>query len=66
MYYTSGSIGNLYMASPDINHGISTQITYTTGSDTNGNFITFTLPSLKYWDLVWLENNISNSDYNTP
>lgn len=66
MYYTSGSIGNLYMASPDINHGISTQITYTSGSDTNGNFITFTLPSLKYWDLVWLENNISNSDYNTP
>lgn len=66
MYYTSGTLGNLYFASPDINHGMSEQIQYTTGSDSSGNYITFTLPSLKYWDMIWLENNVSSSDYIIP
>lgn len=64
MYYTSGgTLGNLYFASPDVNHGVPQNISYTTGSDTSGSYITFTLPSLQYWDMVWLENGVDSSDY---
>lgn len=64
MYYTTGgNIGNLYTASPDVNHGLPVQLSYNTGSDSGGNFITFSLPSLQYWDMVWLENGLANSDY---
>lgn len=66
MYVTSGTLGNLYMASPDINHGAPQQLTYTTGSDSSGSYITFTVPSLKYWDMVWLEVGIVSSDYAAP
>lgn len=67
MYYTSGgSLGNLYAASPDISHGVPANIIYTTGSDDSGNYITFTVPSLQYWDMIWLENGVDNSDYATP
>lgn len=68
MYYTGSgdNLGNLYIASPDANHGNSTTLTYTKGSDGSGNYITFTVPSLKYWDLVWLENGVSTSDYTNP
>lgn len=64
MYYTTGgTLGDLYVASPDVNHGVSEKLSYTTGSDASGSFITFTVPSLKYWDMIWLENDVSNSDY---
>jgi dextranase len=58
MYYT-GSIGggNLWYGSPDINNGQPTQLSYTTGSDSGGNFINFTVPELEYWDMIWLEIN---------
>ncbi len=64
MYVTSGgSLGNLYTASPDVNHGAPVNLTYVTGSDSSGSYITFTLPSLAYWDMVWLENGVTTSDY---
>ncbi len=67
MYVTAGgTLGNLYTASPDVNHGAPVSLTYATGSDSSGSYITFTLPSLAYWDMVWLENGLSSSDYVTP
>lgn len=67
MYYTSGAtLGGLYTASPDVNHGAPVKLTYAAGSDASGGFITFTLPSLKYWGMVWLENGVAGSDYATP
>ena len=58
MYYT-GSIGGgkLWYASPDSNYGVAAQLNYTTGSDSGGNFINFTVPQLQYWDMIWLEIN---------
>lgn len=35
-----------------------------TKSDSSGSFITFTVPTLNYWDMIFLEDNISSSDYN--
>ena len=67
MYVTAGgTLGNLYTASPDVNHGAPFQLTYATGSDSSGSYITFTLPSLQFWDMVWLENGLASSDYTTP
>lgn len=67
MYYTSGgTLGDLYTASPDVNHGAPLKLTYTTGSDSTGSYITFTLPSLQFWDMVWLENGVASSDYEAP
>ena len=58
MYY-SGTIGagKLWWASPDTNSGAATQLTFTNSSDGGGSFVTFTVPSLQYWDMVWLELN---------
>jgi dextranase len=66
MYYTSGNAGALWMASPDINHGLAQQLPYTSGADSAGNYILFTVLSLKYWDMLWLEDNVPSSDYHTP
>ncbi|MXV44367.1 dextranase [Saccharibacter sp. 17.LH.SD] len=67
MYVTAGGvIGDLYTASPDINHGAPIRLAYTKYQDRSGSYIIFTLPSLKFWDMVWLENNVANSDYETP
>lgn len=62
MYY-GGNLGggNLWWASPDTNFGAATQLTYTSGSDGGGSYVSFTLPSLQYWDMVWLELNGTNS-----
>ncbi|MCX5617592.1 glycoside hydrolase family 66 protein [Bombella sp. TMW 2.2543] len=67
MYVTSGSaLGWLFWASPDVRHGAPQTISYSPGQDSNGTYITFTLPSLSYWDMVWLENNVASSDYAVP
>ncbi|MBS1091040.1 dextranase [Gluconobacter sp. Dm-74] len=67
MYRTgTGTLGKLYIASPDTSHGKAQQLPYTTGSDSGGWFITFTVPSLKYWDMIWLENGVGSSDYAAP
>jgi len=64
MYVTTGgTLGNLYWASPDVQHGAPQQISYSTGSDSNGSYVTFAVPSLAYWDVVWLENGVASSDY---
>lgn len=66
MYVGGGTLGNLYTASPDVNHGAPVQLTYTTASDAAGKYITFSLPSLLFWDMVWLEDSTGQSDYTTP
>lgn len=64
MYYPSGdTLGSLYIASPDISHGVPSKLTYSTGSDANGTFITFVVPKLNYWDMIFLEDNLASSDY---
>ena len=61
MYYGGNGGGKLWWASPDTNFGTATQLTYTNGSDVGGSYVSFTLPSLQYWDMVWLERNGTNS-----
>jgi dextranase len=69
MYY-SGSINRnnmLWFASPDVNHGTPQSLPYTKGYDGIGTYITFTAPSLLYWDMFWLElDGLGTSDYALP
>jgi hypothetical protein len=58
MYY-SGSVagGKLRIASPDHDFSAATELAYATGSDAGGSFISFTVPQLHYWEMIWLEMN---------
>lgn len=47
----SNTVAKVWVASPDINFGIPKQITFTQ----TGNILQFTLPQLKYWDMVVIE-----------
>jgi dextranase len=56
--YDIGDLGTeakLWYASPDDANGKAYELTYTTGTDDQGSFVAFTLPSLQYWAMVWLE-----------
>jgi GH15 family glucan-1,4-alpha-glucosidase len=54
-YYTSSTAPtSVYVASPDANGGVAQSLPFTTGSDSGGNYVTFTLPSLDYWDMAWV------------
>ncbi len=58
-------VSRLLWASPDRDHGASHLLAYTAGTDGSGPYITFTLPSLHYWDMVYLETTaLSGHDYN--
>lgn len=47
----SQSVSKAWIASPDINGGVSKNLEFTQ----SGNEVSLTLPSLKYWDMVVLE-----------
>jgi dextranase len=54
-YYGSGTApGHVYWASPDTSTGRMAALSFTTGSNSTGNYVQFTLPSLTYWDMVYL------------
>ncbi len=56
-YYGSGATPtHVSWASPDTNNGRMASLAATPGSDSNGSFVQFTLPSLAYWDMVYLTN----------
>jgi len=42
------------MASPDIDGGKSLRLSISTGSDKKGRFISFSIPNLQYWDMIYL------------
>lgn len=60
-YYLSSdaSISGVYLASPDSNDGLSTPLTYTTGTDNVGHYVSFVVPSLKYWDMIYIRRSIA-------
>lgn len=59
-YIGSGTtVSGVYVASPDSEHGATSSLSYTTGSDTNGSYIAFTLPSLTYWDMLYVKLGVA-------
>lgn len=53
-YYGTGTPTAVSLASPDVKGGVAQALSFTTGSDGGGNYVQFTLPSLQYWDVVWV------------
>lgn len=45
----------VFFASPDINNGTTYRLPFTTGTDANGSYVSFTLPSLNYWSMVYMD-----------
>jgi len=66
MYYYGNTVvagtNKLWWASPDVANGAAQALTYTAGSDGGGNFVTFTLPSLSYWDMIVLETSATGTN----
>ncbi len=50
-YTTTQSISKIWLASPDTDFGVAKQIAF----QQSGNTVTFTIPSLKYWDMIVVE-----------
>ena len=53
-YYTESKVEAVFMASPDGEDISPRELAYETGSDDMGRFIAFTVPSLAYWDMVFM------------
>ena len=47
------------VASPDTAHGATTTLSFTTGTDSTGRYVSFTVPSLVNWDLVYVDRTFT-------
>ncbi len=50
--YVKAVPSHVYLASPDQNEGIMTELAFEAGEDAKGIYITFTMPELAYWNMV--------------
>lgn len=66
LYYFGDAVvrgrNRLWWASPDYAAGAPQSLNYKTGSDANGNYVTFTLPGLRYWNQIVLETSLVGND----
>jgi dextranase len=51
-YYGSTLPSSVNVYSPDINNGTAQSLSFTHSSDSGGNYVLFTVPSLVYWDMI--------------
>ena len=51
-YYVDKKVRRVFLATPDDGLGRATALPFTDGSDEDGYYVTFTVPSLEFWDLV--------------
>lgn len=47
------TVSEVFLASPDRMDCMSEGLAFTTGVDGNGTYISFTVPELKYWDMIY-------------
>ena len=50
-FTATGTVKKMWVASPDFNNGVATPLLFTQ----TGNKVSFTLPSLQYWDMLVAE-----------
>lgn len=50
--YVKGTPSHVYLASPDSNEGIMTELAFEAGEDKEGTYVTFTMPELSYWNMI--------------
>ena len=54
-FYTEREISSVYLASPDFSDCESRSLSHEKGTDKNGKYITFTVPALQYWDMIYMK-----------
>jgi len=52
------------VASPDTAHGASSSLSFTTGTDSSGRYVSFTVPSLTNWDMVYVDRTFTTPTAN--
>lgn len=58
-YLGAGTVTSVQVASPDFNGGAASSLPFVTGSDGGGNYVSFTVPMLAYWDMVIIRTGSS-------
>ncbi|NLJ19487.1 glycoside hydrolase family 66 protein [Globicatella sulfidifaciens] len=53
-YYYGDKPKSVWLASPDIESGRSQELTFSYDHDNQGDFIRFTIPSLEYWNMIYM------------
>lgn len=53
-YYYSNEVNSVWLASPDANDGRSKPLAFTKGKDRNGKYLKITVPSLEYWNMIYM------------
>lgn len=53
------TVSGVYLASPDFDHGKTSSLSFTTGTDNVGDYISFTVPSLTYWDMIYIKRTFT-------
>ena len=54
-YYTEKPVSQVYLASPDRESLRAESLSFETGSDENGAYVRFKVPSLQYWDMIFMK-----------
>ncbi|WP_214627705.1 glycoside hydrolase family 66 protein [Paenibacillus agaridevorans] len=52
-------ITDVYLASPDLSDGETQELTFTSGTDAGGKYVSFTVPELKYWNMIYMKRSFS-------
>ncbi|WP_069649068.1 glycoside hydrolase family 66 protein [Caloranaerobacter ferrireducens] len=55
----NANITGVYVASPDFNQCVTQSLQYSIGSDSNGYYVSFTVPKLEYWDMIYIKRSFS-------
>lgn len=48
----------VHVVSPDSQQGAASELPFTTGSDANGTYISFTVPRLQNWDMIYIDRSV--------
>lgn len=53
------SVSGVYVASPDISLGATQSLPFTTGTDSKGTYVSFIIPSLQYWNMIYMARSFT-------
>ncbi|KIL46812.1 glycoside hydrolase family 66 protein [Jeotgalibacillus campisalis] len=56
-YYYSDEVNSVWLASPDEKDGRSQALSFTKGSDESGDYIVIDVPSLEYWNMIYMSGD---------
>lgn len=54
-YYTDKDISRVNLASFSMDDGISRELSFQRGEDSQGSYLVFTVPGLEYWDIIYMK-----------